>query len=108
MKPGDFIAIAIISIGMASTTIPIADKTMSINLLKKFATVIFINRPLENLLSDIDITNRPLLKDGKQKLVNLFEQRFELYKKACHAEVLNNDSLENVIKKIISEVKKND
>lgn len=86
----------------------IVKKEENIDLLKKSSIVIFINRPLENLLSDIDTESRPLLKDGKQKLVNLFEQRFDLYKKACSAEVLNNDSLESVIKKIISEVLKND
>ncbi len=86
----------------------IVEREENIDILKKSSVVIFINRPLENLLSDIDTKNRPLLKDGKEKIVGLFERRFELYKKACHAEVLNNDSLENIIKKIISEVKKND
>ena len=86
----------------------IVEREENINILKKSSVVIFINRPLENLLSDIDTKNRPLLKDGKEKLVGLFERRFELYKKVCHDEVLNNESLENVLNKIISEVLKND
>ena len=38
----------------------------NIDILKKEASyIIFIDRPLEELLNDIDISNRPLLKDGR-------------------------------------------
>lgn len=63
-------------------------------------TVIFINRPLENILRDIDNQNRPLIKNDKEKLVTLYNERIGLYKKYCNFEILNNSTIEDVIEKI--------
>lgn len=85
----------------------VVERPQNIDILKKSGIVVFINRPLEKLLSDIDTTNRPLLKDGKVRLYGLFERRFDLYRSACRIEVLNDNTIENTIKTIISEVTKN-
>lgn len=77
----------------------------NIEILKKEAYIIFIDRPLEELLNDIDITKRPLLKEGREKLINLYEERYELYKSAADKIVKNDKSLretEDDVKKIIN------
>ena len=86
----------------------VVERPQNIDILKKLGIVVFINRPLEKLLSDIDTTNRPLLKDGKVRLYELFKRRFDLYRSACRIEVLNDNTIENTVKTIISEVTKND
>jgi shikimate kinase len=79
----------------------------NIEILKKEAYIIFIDRPLEELINDIDITKRPLLKEGREKLMNLYEQRYELYKSAADKIVKNDKSLRETadeVKIIISNI----
>lgn len=77
----------------------------NIDILKKEAAyIIFIDRPVEKLINDIDISNRPLLKDGREKLIKLYEERYELYKLAADNIVKNDKSLKDIVdqvKKII-------
>ena len=42
--------------------------------LKRSSLVVFINRPINNILADIDISGRPLLKDGKERLYKLYNE----------------------------------
>lgn len=74
--------------------------------LSKNGVIIFINRPLSKIMGDVDTETRPLLKDGKEKLKKLYEERFELYKAYCDFEVLNDESIEKVIEDISFELKK--
>lgn len=86
----------------------VVERPKNINILQKSGIVIFINRPLKKLLSDIDTSHRPLLNSDKSRLVELFERRFKLYQSTCSTEVLNDTTIKDVVKKIISEVTKND
>ena len=83
----------------------IVEKPQNIEALKKCGTVVFLNRPLDALLNDIDISGRPLLKTGKHALEELYKRRFGLYKVACHIEIKNDTTIDDVISKIINEVK---
>lgn len=74
--------------------------------LSKKGVIIFINRPLSKIMGDVDTETRPLLKEGKEKLKKLYEERFELYKGCCDFEVLNDESIEKVIEDISFELKK--
>jgi shikimate kinase len=74
----------------------------NIKLLKKNGIIVFINRPLEKIISDVDTQSRPLLKDGKEKLYKLFEERYFLYKEYCDFEALNEGRVEKTLEKIES------
>lgn len=69
--------------------------------LKKNGVVFFINRPLEKILEDIEVDNRPLLKDKKNNIIKLYNERISLYKEYADIEVLNDASLEAVVANII-------
>eukprot|EP00831_Metopus_contortus_P025426 TRINITY_DN21910_c0_g1_i1.p5 TRINITY_DN21910_c0_g1~~TRINITY_DN21910_c0_g1_i1.p5 ORF type:complete len:135 (+),score=31.02 TRINITY_DN21910_c0_g1_i1:481-885(+) len=43
----------------------------NIDYLKENGIIIFVDRPVENIIEDVDISKRPLLKDGKDKVLNL-------------------------------------
>lgn len=73
----------------------------NIDCLKENGIIIFINRPIENIVSDVEVGTRPLLKDGKEKVYQLYEERYDLYKKYCDREVINDKNLEDVIEKIV-------
>lgn len=59
--------------------------------------IIFINRPLELIMDDIEISTRPLLQKGKDTLINLYNERIDLYNKYKDIEVLNNNTIDYVI-----------
>lgn len=73
----------------------------NIERLNKNGIIIFINRPVEDIISDVNISSRPLLKDGKDKIYTLFKQRHYLYKKYCDYEIINDTELNEVVDRII-------
>lgn len=72
----------------------------NIEILKNESLIIFIDRPLEHLLGDVDTSNRPLLKEGREKLINLYEERYELYKLAADVVVKNDRDLRETVNEI--------
>lgn len=69
------------------------------------AVVVFIDRPLECIMSDIRTGSRPLLKEGKERLKRLFAERYDKYINLCNIRVINDKEKEDVICDIIKEVK---
>lgn len=49
-------------------------------ILKEVGIIIFIDRSPLNITENINISVRPLLKDSKDKIFKLHEERYELYK----------------------------
>jgi len=73
--------------------------------LKENGLVIFIDRDIENIAEDVKVSKRPLLKDGVNKLYEIFNERYELYKKYCDYHVINSSSIEEVVKRIMEVIK---
>ncbi|AFS78235.1 shikimate kinase AroK [Gottschalkia acidurici 9a] len=48
----------------------VVKRERNIRALKENGIIIFINRPIENIVSDVDVEKRPLLKDGKEKYIS--------------------------------------
>ncbi|AOR24487.1 shikimate kinase [Clostridium taeniosporum] len=80
----------------------VVKKDININILKENGLVIFIDRPVERIISDIDVSKRPLLKDGKKRVIKLYNERYHLYKKASHEIVINDKTID----KVVTEIKK--
>lgn len=76
-------------------------RKINMDYLKKNSIVIFINRPLSNILMDINTDTRPLLKDKRDKIYKLYENRINLYKKYSNIEIINDRQIEAVLKDII-------
>ena len=73
--------------------------------LKNNCVVVFIDRSVDDILSDIDFSSRPLLaKNHKENLLRLYDERYELYNKYCDFSVKNNASLNEVVEEIISKI----
>ena len=69
--------------------------------LKKNGIIIYINRPIENIVTDIDVEGRPLLAKDSTKLYRLFDERNSLYKRYCDHEVINIRSMDEVVNNIL-------
>lgn len=54
----------------------------------KSGTVVFIDRPLECIESDIDTSGRPLLSDNG-RLKRLYDERYDIYRRVCDIRILN-------------------
>jgi len=59
--------------------------------------IIFIDRPLSKLLSDLDTSYRPLLKGGAEAVKSIHRARMNLYRKYADATLLNDGPLEDVV-----------
>lgn len=76
----------------------------NIDFLKINSIIIFINRPLEKIIQDININNRPLLKRNMEDIYKLYNERIHLYEKYSDLEILNDDTIECAVNKIISSI----
>ncbi len=76
----------------------------NIDALKENSIIIFLNRPVENIIKDIDASTRPLLADGKERLYTLYNERIQLYKSYCDIEIINEDTIETAVDQIIKNV----
>lgn len=74
----------------------------NMKLLESNAIVLFINRPVEQIAADVDVSNRPLLSADPSKLYSIYKERYPLYKKYCDYEIENNKSVDEVLDEIIN------
>jgi len=74
--------------------------------LKKKGVIIYINRPIENIVTDINVEGRPLLAKDPAKLSRLFDERGPLYKRYCDYEIMNIRGVDDVVNSIIEIYKK--
>lgn len=72
--------------------------------LKNKSIVVFIDREIEDIFSDIDAESRPLLKNNKKALIDLYDERYNLYKKTCHIHIKNKGNIDNIAEEIISKI----
>ncbi len=83
----------------------IVKRKENIDYLKENSIIIFINRPIENIIKDIDIDTRPLLTGEKEKIYKLYSERIDLYKKYCDIEIENTGKMSETLDKIIEQLK---
>lgn len=74
----------------------------NIEALRKNGWIIYLDRPVENIYRDVDISTRPLLKDGPEKLYDLYKERHHIYLDVCDYHIMNDTSIDEVVSKIIS------
>lgn len=76
----------------------------NINILREEFIVIFIDRSIDDIFEDIDTDSRPLLKNNKGALIDLYNERYDLYKKASHIYINNKGNIFDVIDNIVKEI----
>lgn len=85
----------------------IIKKDINMKLFDENSIIVFIDRPIENILEDIDVSKRPLLSDGKEVLYKLKEERYDLYNKYCDYRIVNDVSIEEALYGIVEVIEKN-
>lgn len=77
----------------------------NIDYFKENGVIIFIDRPIEDIIKDVDTVSRPLLKDGKAKLYNLYSERYNLYNDYCNYKIANDKRIEDTINNVVEVIK---
>lgn len=83
----------------------VVKRKKNIDLFENESIIIFIDRPIEKIIEDVDTETRPLLSEGKERLHKLFEERYELYNNYCNIKVINDGYLKNIVLEIESKLK---
>lgn len=96
--------VSIMQPSIISTGGGVIKKKKNIDLLRDNGILFFINRPLDNIISDIDIESRPLLKDHIDNLKRLYEERYDLYNSYCHYNIVNDRDVGYVVREILGEL----
>lgn len=78
--------------------------TINIDYLKQNGIVFLLDRDVEKIINDVDTKTRPLLKEGKERIYTLFEERNELYRSSADVIINNNSDLEVTINQIVNYV----
>ncbi len=78
----------------------------NIDYMKVNSIIVFLNREPENIIGDIDVKSRPLIKDKINSIYKLYNERIPLYKNYCDIEILNDTTIEVVVDRIINAVSK--
>ena len=76
----------------------VVKRDKNIKIFQKDCIILFIDRSVEDIIKDVNVSSRPLLKEGTSKLYELYDERYERYKKAAHVRIENSGLMKNVIK----------
>ena len=68
--------------------------------LSRNGTIIFLDRPVEDILGSVEMSDRPLLKDNPEKLKDIYSERLPLYNKYADF-VIGGDPCDEVMHKLI-------
>lgn len=80
----------------------VVKRSENIEALKETGIIYFLERSCENIIGDVDISTRPLLQEGKNKIYTLFNERHELYLNSASVVIDNNRQLDDAINDIIN------
>lgn len=72
----------------------------NITALKKHGWIIFIDRPIEDIVEDIQTEHRPLLEDGVERIYQLAKERTKLYHAGADFVVKNDSTIDETVEKI--------
>ncbi|MGN1383604.1 MAG: shikimate kinase [Eubacterium sp.] len=83
----------------------VVEREENIRLYRKTGTIIFLDRSPEAIMSDVETDGRPLLKEGKQRILDLYSRRIGKYRAAAEYTVKNDETEEQVMEKLLQLVK---
>ena len=79
----------------------VVKRAASMQVYQKTGCVVFIDRPPEAIVSDVEIQTRPLLAAGTQRIFELYNERIELYKKYAAYTVQNVNGVEDSLQQLL-------
>ena len=75
------------------------------NLKEHDFTIVFIDRKPNQIIKDINMKNRPLIKKTPNKIYDIYNERIELYKLSADIIIENDKTYNEILLKIIDAIK---
>lgn len=75
----------------------IVKRNVNIEIFKNKSVILFIDRPVENIVQDVNVSTRPLLKDGTFKIYELYNERYNLYRDAADIIIDNKGEIKEFV-----------
>ena len=75
----------------------IVKRASNMESLKKNGIIIFIDRNVSDIMCDIDISTRPMLAGGADRLIQLYNERYPLYKKYSDGIIENKGKMNDIV-----------
>ena len=69
----------------------------NIDIYKEQGIIIFLDRPPEDIVTDVDVSKPPLLKDGPLKIFDLYKERIHIYHASADYRIANDESIAVVL-----------
>lgn len=77
----------------------LSEKT--VQLMRENGFVVFIHRNVKQILDDLDMEIRPLLKESIEYIFRLYEERYPLYEKVGHIKIENSSNVSDTVAAIV-------
>lgn len=78
----------------------------TVKLMRESGFVVFIHRDVTQILDDLDMEIRPLLKESIEYIFRLYEERYPLYEKVSHVKVQNASTIADAVDQIVEALPK--
>lgn len=72
----------------------------TVKLMRDAGIVVFVHRDVKQILDDLDLEIRPLLKESIEYIFRLYEERYPLYEKVSHIKIQNASSVSEAVEQI--------
>lgn len=79
-------------------------RPVNVEHLRKTGTVLFLDRDPDDIVSDVEVEKRPLLREGPEKVYTLYEERISLYRQSADRIIPNRGTEEEVLESILREI----
>ena len=78
----------------------------NIAIYKENGIIFFLDRDPADIAADVDVSKRPLLKDGPQKVFDLYRERIDTYNASADYKMANHQTIEEVSGQLTQLVKR--
>lgn len=78
----------------------------TVKLMRESGFVVFIHRDVTQILDDLDMEIRPLLKESIEYIFRLYEERYPLYEMVSHVKVQNASTIADAVDQIVEALPK--
>ena len=79
-------------------------RTANVENLRRNGLILLIDRPVDDIVNDVEVETRPLLKDGPQKVFDLYRERRKAYRDSADIIIDNRGTPEEVLGKMLDAI----
>ena len=82
----------------------VVKRTANVENLRRNGLILLIDRPVDDIVNDVEVESRPLLKDGPQKVFDLYRERRKAYRDSADIIIDNRGTPEEVLGQMLEAI----